>query len=57
MQDVQHLRAIYKENASTFFSNAGAIQTFGVNDHETAEWLSETMGKQTVEYQTKSVFG
>lgn len=52
LQDVHQLRAIYKEKAGTFFSNAGAIQTFGVNDHETAEWLSKTIGKETVEYQT-----
>ena len=33
----QHL---YPENWETFFANAGAVQSFGVNDKTTGEYLS-----------------
>jgi len=55
LQDLHQLRATYGRRAGTFFSNAGVIQTFGVNDYETAEWLSKTIGQETVEYETESV--
>lgn len=54
LQDIHQLRALYGERSGTFFANAGVIQTFGVNDYETAEWLSKTMGQETVEYATES---
>jgi hypothetical protein len=40
LQDMHQLRALYGERAGTFLSNAGVIQTFGVNDHATANMLS-----------------
>jgi uncharacterized membrane protein YoaK (UPF0700 family) len=36
----------------TFLSNAGVLQVFGVNDYETADMLSKTMGQTTVRYTT-----
>ena len=36
---MHQLRALYGERAGTFLSNAGVIQTFGVNDHATSDTL------------------
>ena len=35
-------------------ANAGVVQTFGVNDVETAQWLSRAMGRETIGYATSS---
>jgi type IV secretion system protein VirD4 len=53
LQDIHQLRSLYSERAGTFLSNAGVLQAFGVNDYETAEILSKTMGKTTVQYATQ----
>ena len=52
LQDVHQLRSLYSERAGTFISNADVMQAFGVNDFETAEMLSKTIGKTTVRYVT-----
>ncbi len=52
LQDMHQLKATYGERAGTFMSNAGVIQTFGVNDLATADMLSRTIGDTTIEYQT-----
>ncbi|PTT37567.1 conjugal transfer protein TraG, partial [Stenotrophomonas sp. HMWF022] len=54
LQDMHQLRALYGERAGTFLSNASVIQTFGVNDHATADMLSRTIGDTTLEYATLS---
>lgn len=54
LQDMHQLRALYGERAGTFLSNAGVVQTFGVNDHTTADMLSRTIGDTTLEYATLS---
>ena len=33
-------------------ANAGVLQVFGVNDVETARWLSQALGKATIGYET-----
>ena len=38
----------------TFVANAGVLQCFGVNDFETARWLNQSIGKETIGYQTES---
>lgn len=43
-----------KDRGDTFVANAGVLQCFGVNDFETAKWLSQSMGKETIGYQTES---
>ena len=35
-------------------ANAGVLQTFGVNDYETAKALSQLMGQATTQYTTTS---
>ena len=54
LQDMSQLRDLYGARASTFIANAGVQQVFGVNDFETAKWLSQTMGQETIGYQTES---
>jgi type IV secretion system protein VirD4 len=54
LHDIHQLKVIYGERAGTFMSNAGVIQTFGVNDHATADMLSRTIGDTTIEYDTVS---
>ena len=54
LQDMSQLRDLYGQRASTFVANAGVQQVFGVNDFETAKWLSQTMGQGTIGYQTES---
>jgi type IV secretion system protein VirD4 len=54
LQDMSQLRALYGARANTFVANAGVLQAFNVNDHETAKWLSQLMGQATVGYETSS---
>lgn len=54
LQDVHQLRATYGTRAGTFLSNTGALQIFGVNDHESAKLASDLLGQGTVVFQTTS---
>ncbi|WP_235047672.1 type IV secretory system conjugative DNA transfer family protein [Limimaricola cinnabarinus] len=54
LQDMSQLRDLYGARASTFVANAGVQQVFGVNDFETAKWLSQSMGQETIGYRTES---
>lgn len=54
LQDVHQLRATYAKRAGSFFSNAAVLQVFGVNDHETAQLVSNLLGQQTVVFHTLS---
>lgn len=54
LQDVHQLRATYGQRAGTFLSNAGVMQVFGVNDHESARLISDMLGHETVVFQTMS---
>ena len=54
LQDMSQLKDLYGARANTFVANAGVLQTFGVNDFETAKWLSQTIGRETTGYQTES---
>lgn len=52
LQDVHQLRATYAKRAGTFLSNAGVLQVFGVNDHDSARLVSDLLGQETVVFQT-----
>lgn len=52
LQDVHQLRAAYGQKAGTFLSNAGVLQVFGVNDHDSARLVSDLLGHATVIFQT-----
>jgi type IV secretion system protein VirD4 len=54
LQDIHQLRATYGARAGTFLSNIGALQIFGVNDHESAKLASDLLGQGTVVFQTTS---
>lgn len=54
LQDVHQLRALYGQKAGTFISNAGVLQVFGVNDHDSAKLVSDLLGQETVVFQTMS---
>lgn len=54
LQDIHQLRATYGRKAGTFLSNAGVLQIFGVNDHESAKLISDLLGQETVIFQTMS---
>lgn len=41
LQDIHQLRANYGQSAGTFLSNAGVLQVFGVNDHDSARLVSD----------------
>ena len=52
LQDIHQLRSLYGKSAGTFLSNAGVLQAFGVNDYDTADMLSKTVGRETISYET-----
>lgn len=54
LQDVHQLRDTYGQHAGTFLSNAGVLQVFGVNDHDSARLVSDLLGQETVSFQTMS---
>ena len=54
LQDLTQLRAAYGQAAGTFLANAGVVQASAPADLETAQWLSRSLGKATVEYETAS---
>ena len=54
LQDMSQLKDLYGERAATFIANAGVQQVFGVNDFETAKWLSQMIGQETAGFQTDS---
>lgn len=54
LQDMSQLNELYGKRAGTFVANAGVQQVFGVNDLETAQWLSRMIGQETTGYQTQS---
>lgn len=52
LQDVHQLRALYGRHAGTFLSNAGVLQVFGVNDHDSAQLVSDLLGQETIVFET-----
>ena len=52
LQDMSQLKDLYGDRAGTFIANAGVQQVFGVNDFETAKWLSQMIGQETAGFQT-----
>lgn len=52
LQDIHQLRAAYGQRVGTFLSNAGVLQVFGVNDHDSARLVSDLLGQETIVFQT-----
>jgi len=47
VQDLNQLKDLYGDNWQTFVANSGLVQVIGVNDHWTAQQISDRMGKRT----------
>lgn len=45
LQNLSQLKAHYRQNWETFFANAAAVQVFGINDSETADYLVKRLGQ------------
>ena len=54
-QDLSQLKALYEHDWPSFIANAKIQQFFGINDHETAKYISEMLGKATVEVVSESI--
>jgi len=53
-QDMAQIEQLYPGIWRSFFSNAAAIQAFGVNDPRAAEELSKRLGPQTIKTKSRS---
>ena len=47
-QDLNQLKALYKERWESFLANAGVVQGFTPNDLTTADWMSRRAGQATI---------
>jgi type IV secretion system protein VirD4 len=48
LQDLNQIKALYRDRWETFLGNAGTIQFFGINDQFTAQYVSRVLGEQTI---------
>ena len=48
LQDLNQLKALYKERWETFLANAGVVMGFAPSDLTTAEWMSRRSGDTTI---------
>jgi type IV secretion system protein VirD4 len=48
LQDLNQLKALYKDRWETFVGNAGVVQGFAPNDLTTADWMSRRAGDTTI---------
>ena len=53
IQDLSQLKFAYKEKWQTFLANT-AKQFFGTADYETAKYISDMMGQETINFETSS---
>jgi len=54
LQDISQLRDNYPTTWPSFLANAGVIQFFGVNDMQTAQVVSERLGRRTVRVRSEN---
>jgi type IV secretion system protein VirD4 len=53
-QDIGQLKSLYEKEWSSFLANARIQQYFGVNDPETAKYVSEMLGTATIKIESSS---
>jgi type IV secretion system protein VirD4 len=53
VQDLAQLRSTYGERWQSFLANGDVLQAFGINDWDTAEYLSRMTGEATVSVETE----
>ena len=54
LQDLNQLKALYRDRWETFLGNAGTVQFFGINDQFTAQYVSRVLGEQTIYVTSRS---
>jgi type IV secretion system protein VirD4 len=55
LQDLNQLKALYKDRWQTFVGNAGAVTAFAPRDLFTAKYLAEMCGQRTVNVKTRTL--
>ncbi|MFZ5624304.1 MAG: type IV secretory system conjugative DNA transfer family protein, partial [Gemmatimonadota bacterium] len=55
IQDLSQLRSTYPDTWPTFLANVDVLQAFGVNDWDTAEYVSKMTGETTVEVASENL--
>jgi type IV secretion system protein VirD4 len=53
VQDLAQLRSTYAESWPTFLANVDVLQAFGINDWDTAEYVSRMTGEATVSVESE----
>ncbi len=53
VQDLSQLKSTYGETWLTFLANIGVLQAFGINDWDTAEYLSKMTGEATIHVESE----
>jgi len=53
VQDLSQLKSTYSETWPTFLANVDVLQAFGINDWDTAEYLSKMTGESTIYVESK----
>lgn len=53
VQDLSQLKSTYPETWPTFLANVDVLQAFGVNDWDTAEYLSRMTGEATIHVESE----
>ena len=53
VQDLSQLKSTYGETWLTFLANIGVLQAFGINDWDTAEYLSRMTGEATIHVESE----
>lgn len=56
VQDLSQLKELYKDNWQTFIANS-AFQVFGTTDYDTAKYISDGLGKKTIQTVSTSTGG
>jgi type IV secretion system protein VirD4 len=54
-QDLAQIKGLYPDEWSSFLANAKIQQFFGINDPETAGYLSEMLGNETIQTNTYNI--
>lgn len=55
LQDLAQLKGTYAERWQTFLANADVLQVFGINDWETADYVSKMTGEATIRVESENV--
>jgi type IV secretion system protein VirD4 len=54
LQDLAQLKGTYPDQWQTFIANADVLQAFGINDWETADYMSRMTGETTIHVESEN---